>query len=144
MKPAEVRYYIDQDLLGLGKVLAGLRPDITYPGDPGATIHRRQRPPCPIQPGTLDRDWIPAVAAAGWLIITRDRNIQGHRAEIDAVIEHGARMVAIASDDGATKWGQLGVVMNQWRAIEKLTARPGPFIYTASRTALTAVVAPPA
>ena len=29
------RFYVDADLLGLGHVLAGLRPDTTYPGDPG-------------------------------------------------------------------------------------------------------------
>lgn len=58
-------------------------------------------------------------------------------------MDNGARMVAIASDDGATKWGQLEVFMNQWRAIEKLLDRPGPFIYAASRTALTAVEARP-
>jgi hypothetical protein len=29
-------------------VVASLRNDTTYPGDPGALIYRRQRPPCPI------------------------------------------------------------------------------------------------
>lgn len=29
MKPAEVRFYVDADLLGLAKVLAGLRFDVT-------------------------------------------------------------------------------------------------------------------
>jgi hypothetical protein len=42
-KPADVRFYFDADVLGVAKVLAQLRPDITYPGDPGAIIHRRQR-----------------------------------------------------------------------------------------------------
>src|SRR2546423_9208849 len=61
---AEVRIYIDADVLGLGKILAGLRNDVTYPGDPGAVIHKRQRAPCPItSPDVLDTDWIPQVAA---------------------------------------------------------------------------------
>lgn len=30
VKSAEVRFYVDADLLGLGHVLARLRPDITY------------------------------------------------------------------------------------------------------------------
>jgi hypothetical protein len=42
-----VRFYVDADVLGLGKLLAGLRNDPTHPGDPGAVIHKRQRPPCP-------------------------------------------------------------------------------------------------
>src|SRR6266700_3319891 len=35
-RAAQVRFYVDADVLGLGKVLAGLRNDVTYPGDPGA------------------------------------------------------------------------------------------------------------
>jgi hypothetical protein len=39
---AQVRYYIDADLLGLAKILVQLRSDVTYPGDPGGIVHRRQ------------------------------------------------------------------------------------------------------
>jgi len=63
-RAAQVRIYVDADVLGLGKILAGLRSDMTYPGDPGAVIHKRQRAPCPItSPDVLDTDWIPQVAA---------------------------------------------------------------------------------
>jgi hypothetical protein len=138
VKPAVVRFYIDQDILGL-KILASTRPDITYPGDPGATIHKRQRPPCPVKPGTLDVDWLPIVAEQGWLIITRDSHIRQHRAEINAVMDHGAKMVALASEDAGNTWSQLEVVMTQWREIEKLVDLPGPFVYTAHRTSLTKI-----
>jgi hypothetical protein len=43
LRAAQVRIYVDADVLGLGKVLADLRNDVTYPGDPGAVIHKRQR-----------------------------------------------------------------------------------------------------
>lgn len=45
---AQIRIYVDANVLGPGKILAGLRNDVTYPGDPGAVIHKRQRAPCPI------------------------------------------------------------------------------------------------
>src|SRR6266566_7362711 len=55
LRAAQVRIYIDADILGLGKILASLRNDVTYPGDPGAFVHKRQRPPCPIaRPDVLD------------------------------------------------------------------------------------------
>jgi len=58
-RAAQVRIYVDADVLGLGKILAGLRNDVTYPGDPGAVIHKRERAPCPIiSPDVLDTDWI--------------------------------------------------------------------------------------
>ena len=140
LRAAQVRIYADADVLGLGKILAGLRNDITYPGDPGAVIHKRQRPPCPItNPDVLDTDWIPQVAARGWLIITRDSMIIQNRNEIATVRETKAKMVALNQRDAQTKWGQLEVFMVQWRRIEALTAEPGPFIRRVSRTAMTAI-----
>jgi hypothetical protein len=77
-KPAIVRYYIDADVLGLAKILVQVRTDVTYPGDPGGPVKGgRVRAPCPItQAGTDDKIWIPETARQGWLIITRDRQIQ--------------------------------------------------------------------
>ena len=97
---AQVRVYVDADLLGFGKLLAGLRNDVTYPGDPGAVIHKRQRAACPItSPDMLDTDWIPQVAARGWLIVTRDSMIIQNRNEIAAIRESNAKMAALNQRD---------------------------------------------
>jgi hypothetical protein len=139
-RPAKVRFYIDADVLGLAKVLAELRNDVTYPGDPGGTVHKRTRGPCPItKPATDDDIWIPEVTSRDSLIVTRDRRIQDHRAEIDAVRTAGARMVTLASKDAIGTWSQLEVFVSQWRQIEALLELPGPFIYRASRSGLSAV-----
>ena len=63
--------------------------------------------------GTDDEIWIPETARQGWLIITRDRQIQEHQAEIEAVRSNGARMVNLASDEAADKFAQLEVLMCQ-------------------------------
>ena len=140
LRAAQVRIYADADMLGLGKILASLRNDVTYPGDPGAVIHKRQRPACPIaSPDVLDTDWIPAVAARGWLIVTRDSMIIQNRNEIAAVRENKAKMVALNQRDAQTKWGQLEVFMTQWRSIEAVISEPGPFIWRVSRTAMTQI-----
>jgi len=56
---ATVRFYFDADVLGVAKVVAALRYDVTYPGDPGATIHKRTRPSCPVTtPAVKDEVWI--------------------------------------------------------------------------------------
>ncbi len=134
-KPAAIGVYFDADVLGLAKLLCQERADFTFPGDPGARVKKRDRPPCPItSPGVKDPVWIPAVAARGWLIITRDRAIQDNRAEINAVREHGARMVNLASVDADRTWTQPEVFMSRWREIEALIDEPAPFIYVASRT----------
>lgn len=139
VKAAEVRFYVDADLLGLAKVLVELRRDVTYPGDPGGTVMKRKRPRCPIAPGAKDSEWLPEVSRRHWLVISRDRRIREHRAELSAVKQYGARLVVLASDEATTKFGQLEVFMCQWRAIERLLEQPGPFIYAASRTTLRAI-----
>ena len=129
-KSAAVRFYFDADVLGLAHVIAGLRPDSTYPGDPGGVLHRQLRQPCPItSPGVKDPVWIPLVADLGWLIITRDARIQEHRAEIAAVRDSGARMVALGSREATGTFEQLEILMSQWRAIEACLSQNGPFIY---------------
>ena len=143
VKPAQVRFYFDSDILGLGKLVCGLRADCTFPGDPGAIIHKRQRPPCSIDSTAVDdTDWIPAVTAQGLVIVTRDSKIQRRHLELHAVSEHNARMIALASEDAKTVWNQLEVFLIQWRRIEALTEENGPFIYRASRSRLAAVPLP--
>jgi hypothetical protein len=121
----------------LSKVLVQVRADVTYPGDPGGTLHRRTRPACPITTTAVKDDvWIPQVASLGWLIITRDSRIARNRAEIAAVRDSGARMVALAGPEAVGTWAQLEALCCQWRALERRLDEPGPFIYSATRTAL--------
>lgn len=135
-KPATVRFYFDADVLGLAKILVQVRADVTYPGDPGGTLHRRTRPACPIKsPAVKDDVWIPQIASLGWLIITRDSRIASNRAEIAAVRDSAARMVTLASTEAVGTWAQLEVLCSQWRAIERRLDQHGPFIYSATRTA---------
>lgn len=136
-RAAVVRFYLDADVLGLAKVLVQVRSDVTYPGDPGGVLHRRARPACPIaSPAVPDSVWIPEVARRQWLIVTRDRNIAVNRAEIAAVRDNGARMVALAGAEAIGTWAQLEVLLCQWRAVEGLLDQPGPFIHSATRTSL--------
>jgi hypothetical protein len=136
IRPAEVRYYVDADVLGLGKILADTRADTTYPGDPGGPVKgRRYRHACPVSdPETDDDIWIPETARQGWLIITRDRAIQDNRREIEAVRGSGARMVTLAGKEAVGTFQQLEVLMCNWRAIEAKLQETGPFIYAATRT----------
>lgn len=136
MKAAVIRFYFDEDVLGLAKVIAPLRTDCTYVGDPGGKLHGRIRPPCPIGRGSDDIDWVQQIAARGWLGITRDFNIRGNPAERRVVRESSARLVALSSDSAQTKWGQLELFMRRWRRIEALLDEDGPFIYLASESGL--------
>jgi hypothetical protein len=128
---------VDADTLGLAHVLCAVRADVTYPGDPGGTVHRRTRPPCPVQStDTKDDIWIPIVAARGWSIITRDAKIRENPAEKKAVQASGAKLFAVTSDERLDKFHLLEVVLSSWRRIEEAARNPGPFIYSVSRTTI--------
>lgn len=77
---------------------------------------------------------IPETARRGWLIITRDRHIQEHRAEIEAVRLGGARMVTLTGRDAIDTFHQMEALMCQWRNIWALLPRQGPFIFSVTRT----------
>jgi hypothetical protein len=140
-KPVTVNFYVDADVLGLAKVLASIRPDVTYPGDLGGQVKGgRTRPPCVVtDTSTPDSVWIPETARQGWLIITRDRHIQEHRAEIQAVRLSGARMVTLSGRDAVDTFHQLESLMCQWRKIEQLLSIPGPFIVAVTRASFSKI-----
>jgi len=139
-----VRFYVDADLLGVAHVLADLRADVTYPGDPGGTVKRRNRPPCPVQsPGVPDHEWLPEVGRNGWAVLTRDRRIERRPAEKQAVIAYGVKLFAITSAEQLDKWRQLEIIMSRWRDVERLAGRQGPFIYRLTRTSVTPLLPPP-
>lgn len=96
--------------------------------------------PCPItSPAVPDHLWIPQVAQHGWTVVTRDSHIQDHRAEIAAVRDTGAKLIALGGADARSTWLQLEILMSQWRRIESLAEQPGPFIWRATRSGLACV-----
>lgn len=139
-----VRFYVDADLLGVAHILADLRSDLTYPGDPGGTVKRRERPPCPVEsPHLPDHEWLPIVGGQGWAVLTRDRRIERRPAERQAVIDYGVKLFAITSPEQLDKWRQLEIIMSRWRDLEALAEQPGPFIYRLTRTTISPLRAPP-
>lgn len=140
VKPADVQFYIDADLLGLAHILIQLRSDVTFPGDQGGVVHKRERSACPVtSPSTPDDVWIPEVTSRSWLIITRDTRIQERPREIGAVREHGARMVALDGKEASDRFRQLEILFSRWRDIERCLGETGPFIYAAYRTSFRSV-----
>ncbi len=133
-----IRYYVDADIIGLGKLLVQIRADVTYAGDPGGRgIDKRLRPPSPIAPGALDPDWILNVAGLGWIVITRDRHMLSRPAERQEIVQSKARHIRLdPSKKQLSKWDQLEILMIRWRSIEAVVDQPGPWVYAATRTQL--------
>jgi hypothetical protein len=84
------------------------------------------------------------VAAAGWVVITRDRHLQHRRAERQAIIDNTARVVQLDARHQLNKWAQLEIVVCQWRRLEERLDQPGPWLVVATRTGLRSRVLEPA
>ena len=102
-----IRFYLDEDVLPLAKVLAGLRTDVAHPGHPEGD---------PVD--------------TGWLVISRDAHIEDHRAWIGAVAEHRAKLVVLSGRDAGGTWGQL----ERPRAVasDRRARRPGRPVHPAA------------
>jgi len=79
-------FFVDEDLSGLGIALMRLRRDV---------IVGRRAPAIEVAPKD-DPDWIPIVAARGWVVITNDRHIRTGPVEAD--LANNAVFCAYASD----------------------------------------------
>ena len=122
---SQVRFYVDESALGLGKALEAARKDTIYCGHKLITE-------CPL--GTADTTWIPIVATKGYVAIGRDKRVRTRENEVALIVAHGLRVFSIATKRDLSTWEWLGIVMRNWDAIEGiLTERPnGPWFYALS------------
>ncbi len=111
-----LRFYVDESALGLGKTLCAARKDTIHVGH--ALI-----PECPL--GTLDVDWMPAVAARDLVVIVRDKKIRTRPQEIERFREVGLRVFWLGGKRDRPTWGYLTMVVQHWAAMERIIARDG-------------------
>jgi len=111
------RYFVDEDIAGLGLALRGLRYDVIVGGHPPANE---------LVPKD-DPDWIPVVAQRGWVVITNDRHIRTRPTEAPLAIEHRLRCACLRPrGKNPSQWDFMVLLMKRWSSIEELHARTGP------------------
>lgn len=81
-----IRYFADENALGLAKILLQRRDDIVHPG-------HRLVPKVPL--GTADLDWLPLVGRMRWIVLSRDRRIRSRPVELRTYWEFGVCSVWI-------------------------------------------------
>lgn len=129
---SEVRFYVDESALGLGKSLAAARKDTIHCGHPLI-------PECPL--GILDPDWMPMVAAKNLVIIGRDKRIRSRPGERELLARHGLRVFRVGGKSDQSTWDWLTRFTRFWPAIEAtVAARPeGPWFYLVNANGLSEV-----
>ena len=114
---ADVRYFVDEDLAGVGLAMMQLRNDI---------VVGSHAPVEDVIPSD-DVDWIPVVAARGWVVITNDRHIRTRSDEAAAAVENGARIVHLKPTvRNPNRWEFVRLLARHWDIVEELAAESGP------------------
>lgn len=125
---AKVRFFVDEDLSGVGLGLMRLRNDVVVGG------HEPVREFVPRR----DEDWIPVVADRGWVTITNDRHIRTRPHEAAPAIAHGLRCVHLAPPErNAVRWDFVRLLARHWDAVSALVDNDGPAWLALTRSGAT-------
>jgi hypothetical protein len=117
----QLRFYVDESALGLGKALEAARKDTVHAG-------HKLIPECPV--GTVDPVWIPAVAARNLIVIARDRRIRTKPQEIERFREAALRVFWIAGKKDMATWGWLARLIRHWDVMGASSrSGSGPWFY---------------
>ena len=77
-----------------------------------------------------DDEWLAAVSARGWIVLTNDKRIRFNQAERQALLTHGVGCFVFTSGS-RTRWDQLRILGRAWDRIqEAIETTPRPFIYS--------------
>ena len=107
---AELRFFVDESALGLGKTLAVARRDVVHTGHPLI-------PEAGL--GALDTEWMPVIADRNLVVIARDKRIRTKPAELALLREHGLRVFWIAGKRDLSTWDALVRIVRRWAEIER-------------------------
>ncbi|MCC6226295.1 MAG: hypothetical protein IT195_07805 [Microthrixaceae bacterium] len=123
----QVRYYIDQSLMGVWHEWGRARDDITVVGELEGTV-----------PGDKDEEWIPVVAAAGLIVIGRDKRIRTRPAEVALLRSHALRYIWLGGKQDAPTATYVERLEVHWPSIEQLRLhRPdGPWWFSLTASGL--------
>jgi hypothetical protein len=114
--PNQLRFFVDETSLGLGKALAIARKDVVHTGHPLV-------PEAPL--GALDTEWIPAIAQLSLAVISRDRHIRSKPAELALLRDSGLRVFWIAGKRDLGTWNALSRLVRRWEDIEAIVQTRG-------------------
>lgn len=123
------RFFVDENDLALGKLLAEERGDVVYPGHPDLPEVPR---------GALDDEWLPVLGAKRLVVITRDRRIRYRPAEKLAWIEHRVRGFVLTGKRSQTTADSRAILDRHWSTIVALvnSEQDGPWMRSLTESGL--------
>ena len=112
----EVRFYVDEDLRPVGAAMMWTRRDVVVCD---ADLIRDDLPR-----GKADEEWIPVVAARGWIAVTGNVEIRRNPVESALAVRSRLRVVCVHDETGKlTMWAKLALVTRHWSGVEAFVDR---------------------
>ena len=123
------RFFVDENLLALAKLLAADGRDVVHPGHPAL-------PEVPL--GTLDNEWLRVVGERRLVVITRDKRIRSRPVERRRLTEAEVRAFVLTRAGDLTTAAMRDLVEEHWAAMmAHLEAHPdGPWLVAITRAGL--------
>ncbi len=123
------RFFVDENDLALGKLLAEEHGDVVYPGHDDLPQVPR---------GALDDEWLPIIGQRCLVVITRDQRIRYRNAEKQAWVDHGVRGFVLTGRRSQTTADSMAILQLHWTKIEVLVnAGPqGPWMQAVTASGL--------
>jgi len=103
----ERRWFVDEDLLGLGMTLERAGLDIVYPGHRSFLDIPRRTP---------DEDWIKVAGENGWPVFTHDKRILREMSTASLLRESPIVIFFLLGKDEST-WHYVRMVAKHWDAV---------------------------
>ena len=75
-------------------------------------------------PGTPDHDWLPEVAAKGWIVLTEDR-LERNELATRAILDYGVACWIVRTS-GRTRRHKAEFLLRYWDHIERIAHREAP------------------
>lgn len=123
------RFFVDENDLALGRLLAEQHGDVVYPGhDDLPQVPRR----------ALDDDWLPIIGQRRLVVITRDQRIRYRNAEKQAWVAHGVRGFVLTGRRSQTTSDSKAILDLHWTIIEALVSAKldGPWMQAVTASGL--------
>jgi PIN like domain len=106
----DIRFVVDENTLALGKAVASLRSDTAIIGR--APVNHI------LKLGMPDVEWIPLVAARGWVVSTIDHHLRTRPHEARIALQHGLKCINLRSAGNLSRWMQLVRLTTSWDVVE--------------------------
>ena len=123
------RFFVDENDLAFGELLATRHHDVVLPGHPALPEVLR---------GSPDDVWLPVIGAQQLVVITRDQRIRYRAAKKLMWVRHGVRGFVLTGRKSQSTADSLSVLERHWARIEAAVAgrTAGPWMYAVTDSGL--------